>query len=48
MGPSSHLEKMRWSEGIDLANLLAVNLGRVTAATRGAAREALAEEVIAS
>ena len=37
---------MRRSEGIDLANPPAVNPGSVIAATRGAAREAMAEGVV--
>ena len=37
---------MRWSERIDLANPPTVNPGSVMDATRGAAREAMAEEVV--
>ena len=45
-GPSSHLEKRRWSEGIGLANPLAVNPGSIMAVIRGATREAMVEEVV--
>ena len=43
MGPSSRPEKRRRSEEIDLANPLVVSSGSFMAATRGAAREAMAE-----
>ena len=46
MGPSSRPEKRKPSEGIDLANSLAVNPGSVMAAAKSVAKEAMAEEVV--
>ena len=45
-GPSKRPEKRRRSEEVDLANPPAVNPRSVMAATRGAAREAMAEEAV--
>ena len=44
-GPSNRPEKRRRASEVDLADPLAVNSESVIAVTRGAAREALAEQV---
>ena len=45
MGPSNHPEKRRQAAEVDLANPSAVNPESIMEATRGAVREALAEQV---